>query len=189
MFLGALPGLSVCDWASCIKLQSSRVEDSWQRYVDVFQLYATGGAAGRTDDEQRADLEARALYYMDVYFLVLAIRSVVRIHEAIASRLADSRLQSAGTAFSRSVPTAKAFRDLYEHIDEYAVGRGRLQRSRVHKDMFPFPHSVSLEGLVVSYGDMRLDLATAAQAAIDLADKTCQAWVDAVNSSARRKSR
>lgn len=71
----------------------------------------------------------------DARFLIVALRWVHR-HCAAASRLVDDpALVEAVAAFEANVfhGEAKGMRDVWEHLDDYIVGSGHLQRERVRR--------------------------------------------------------
>jgi hypothetical protein len=70
--------------------------------------------------ERREDPGAEYELYADVYFLVLAIRRLLRFHDALAKQLGDPRLDAARLASGASAPDAKVLRDFFEH-DEYLL--------------------------------------------------------------------
>jgi hypothetical protein len=74
------------------------------------------------------ELRIGARLLWEAHFLVIAIRQLLRGQEAYMRQTGDRRLADARAAFDAAVPHAKNFRDFLEHIDEYLLDRGKLQR-------------------------------------------------------------
>jgi len=68
--------------------------------------------------------------HVDGYFLVFAIRQVVRSAEAMQKAVGgDTVLKTAQDRFLAEHPQAKAMRDVLSHFDDYERGTGTLQKS------------------------------------------------------------
>ena len=69
----------------------------------------------------------------DAYLFVLALRNVRRAAALTAKLAGGSRrvvIRRALVAFDEALPTAKDLRDVLDHFDDYALGRGKLQDSK-----------------------------------------------------------
>jgi hypothetical protein len=118
--------------------------------------------------------------HMDTHFLVIAIRNVLRDHDAIASRMPGRRkeLAEARRAFVDAAPTVRDFRNFYEHLDKYIAGVGNAQQS----GEIAGPTSPQLrlswthDTIEIVFGGKVLEVAAAAEAAIELADTTFAIW-------------
>jgi hypothetical protein len=84
-------------------------------------------------------------------------------------------LVNARRAFASQVPEVKTFRDFFEHLDQYAIGEGRLQTlGRMDADVrgavaYMSPGSVTGEIWLV-LGDLNLPVKEAARASLVFAD-------------------
>ena len=100
----------------------------------------------------------------DAALTLLALRNVLRAAEWCARDLqrptSDPMDWIAG--FHRMVPDLINARDALEHFDEYATGRGRLQRSTA--ESFSFSFSVGLVGPLVNVGRFSIRMQTAKEA-------------------------
>lgn len=68
---------------------------------------------------------------VDGLALVAAARRFQRVAEDLAGRLSSSHLDAALTTFRAATFGLVQIRDVAEHIDEYGIGSGRLDRPRI----------------------------------------------------------
>lgn len=163
------PGAGVRLWGEAAAMQFDRV-------IDANYRHRKSNEPSVADEDQ--DKGAESQLHMDVYFLALAIRRVLRFHEAIAKQIHDERLGAARERFQKTAWPAKDFRDFWEHLDEYVVGTGHRQRSgEVVGRISPVLHlRWDADNVVVRFGDTAMDITVAAQAAIKLAEETEDVW-------------
>lgn len=163
------PGAGVRLWGSAVAAQFDRV-------VEANYRHRRNHEHGRSDESEDPDAETRL--HTDVYFLALAIRRVLRFHEAIARQIDDARLHAAREEFLRRAAHASEFRDFYEHLDEYLLGKGRKQRKQaVRNRIAPVLRSRwDCDNLVVRFGAAEMDITLAAKAAIALSEATAAVW-------------
>lgn len=104
----------------------------------------------------------------DAALMLLALRNVLRAAEWLAHELShqadDARWWI--DEFNRNIPDLINARDALEHFDDYAVGRGRLQRSQPGPCSFSF----SADGTepVVHVGQFRIKVRRASSACREL---------------------
>lgn len=163
------PGAGTRLWSKAVAMQYDRVADANYRHRKTNEP-----EAAETDTDQTAESQL----HMDVYFLALAIRRVLRFHDAIAEQIDDPRLVAARERFRKTAWPAKDFRDFWEHLDEYLVGTGRRQASgEIPGRISPVLYlRWDADNVVVRFGDTTMDITVAAQAAIQLAGVTGDVW-------------
>jgi hypothetical protein len=163
------PGAGVRLWGNAVSLQYDRVVDANFRHRKSHEPNAAPADPDKIAESQ---------LHIDTYFLALAIRRVLRFHEAISRQIDDRRLSSARTAFQKTAWPAKDFRDFWEHLDEYLLGTGRRQRSgEVASRIAPVLHlRWDADNVIVRFGDTTMDITVAAQASIVLAKETGDVW-------------
>jgi hypothetical protein len=100
--------------------------------------------------------------------MLLALRNVLRAAEWLAHELSDQTDDARWwiDEFNRNIPDLINARDALEHFDDYAVGRGRLQRSQPG----PYSFSFSTDGTepVVYVGQFRIKVRRAGSACREL---------------------
>jgi len=126
-----------------------------------------------TDDQSDEVMTAFGRLRIETHFLLVAIRHVLRCYRRSASATGAVELEAAGAAFDVRVPEAKNFRDVLEHIDQYAVGEGRLQADDPEAQRFglrvDFDTADPSGHVTLLMGERSLPVKDAALAAIDLA--------------------
>jgi hypothetical protein len=117
----------------------------------------------------------------EAHFLVVAVRQLLRAQEVYLKQTGDHRLKDARAAFDAQVPHAKDFRDFLEHLDEYLLDRGKLQREgRLALGLaMQVVHARSTGRVTLRFGDdHELDLYDATDAALVLAAVTAEVWFE-----------
>jgi len=144
------------DYVDAVLLWASAAITSSERLLRVDQNF-TPWASKRPRPES-------VFHKADAALMLLALRNVLR-----ACRWAADELRSLATdvdeiltTFDSYLPGVVNARDALEHFDEYAVGRGRLQRT----DPTPYGFSLILiEGrLTIQVGPIALDVEDARSA-------------------------
>lgn len=163
------PSAGVRLWARVAETQFARVVDANYRHR---RNHEPDAPEGNKDKSAEHELHA------DIYFLALATRNVLRYHDAIAAQLVDRRLAGARETFLAAAPYAKDFRDFYEHLDEYVLGRGRQQkRGAIDGRISPILRSRwDCDNVVVCFGDLEMDITLAGKAAAALGRATAEVW-------------
>jgi hypothetical protein len=118
-------------WGAAVRLQLARVEEA-QAVV-----LAEKRAAEEGDTPRQAWLREGVAFFhtqnADAHFLLVAMRNVLRSADRAAQD--DHDIAAATSAFYREFPDVHDLRDMLEHLDEYAIGQGKLQRAgRVSAD-------------------------------------------------------
>jgi hypothetical protein len=124
---------------------------------------------------------------VDVHFLLIAVRHIVRL----AQRIRDMAKEEAPTAvrdeliaalsrFNSQHLEAKMMRDLLEHFDAYAEGAGDLRTRLDQDDLAWGPADGTLAdlrqgGLLLLKGGLQLNVQDVGQGALDLADDVVNA--------------
>ena len=106
---------------------------------------------------------------VDALMFVDALRNVLRGAESILGKNA-----SAVHEFRKSVPHAVVVRDVLEHFDEYAAGRGKHRQSGTFQgDQRTLIHARTLAGAyTILIGNLQLDLHSEAAASSRLLTAT-----------------
>lgn len=182
MDLGVKASAGMVHWGTAVRLQLERAREA--RDQDRDNMRHTNVEMQRTPVGEQMPPEpfpeAHRRLHIDTYFLVLAIRNVLRFHDAIQKQLNDAELRRARADFDRRAPNAKDFRDLYEHLDAYISGKGRQAPGYAAAPVLAL--SWTEDTLHVRFvGHPDLDVIEAGEAAIELAQITARAWFEAVN--------
>jgi hypothetical protein len=119
--------------------------------------------------------EAWERLHSTAFLLVTAIHQVVTFEHRIRCLTGDAELARARERFDFVAPQTEALRDLVIHLDEYAVSQGRRQTGRAKPPIRePYLWSdiywVDGGGTILSLGGEGLNLRTAANAAVELAE-------------------
>jgi hypothetical protein len=129
----------------------------------------------------------------DAYLFVLALRNVRRA-AALTGRLAGGQpqvaIRRALVEFDHALPTAKDLRDVLDHFDDYALGRGKLQdRKRPWPVIEWYEESPDTYRLNIGVGGklLAVEVAAASHASQELLDSIAQAltWPAAQGGSRR----
>jgi hypothetical protein len=144
---------------------------SARHYTEV-----THGAVRR----QRDRLKQRPPQLADGYLFVIALADLVRAARVVQKLTKSKALADALCAFECAAPTAKNFRDLIEHWDDYVEGKGRRQRDlglEKGRHWFWWKSHVSVLVLRIgaTKGGLELDVKAASQASLDLYVATTKA--------------
>jgi hypothetical protein len=120
------------------------------------------------------DLESWERLHATALILVVAIDQVLVFERRVRSLTGDAELAEARARFDASRPDTNALRDLVAHLDAYAVGEGWRQTGKQlppisEKYLSPLIWWGDGEGTMLNLGKERLNLRTAAAAAIKLA--------------------
>lgn len=136
-----------------------------------------GGAVSIEVDRVRS---AKGAYerHVDGYFLVFAIRQVVRSAEAMQRAVGgDAALKEAQDRFLAEHPQAQAMRDVLSHFDDYERGTGRLQKSGEVGDIQIWFGVGDPSFTLALASGLTIELSAASTAAIALANATLEAEV------------
>lgn len=100
----------------------------------------------------------------DSYFLLVAIRHVLALAESVLNRFGDDSVLQAMERFKRDAPDARDMRNVIAHLEEYAVGAGKLKNRGLQG------HGMIQVGtdLVMRAGELEVDLRRATAAAQEL---------------------
>jgi hypothetical protein len=118
--------LSPRHWAAAAERQRERLQAAHEAL-----LSDAGGI-----DEQ--DVLVRQMH-VDTHFLLIAARHIQRALDRYRELLDDPRVERIWLDFVVAFPEAKRLRDVLEHLDEYALGAGRLHRSGELPQAHTFP--------------------------------------------------
>jgi hypothetical protein len=119
--------------------------------------------------------EAWERLHSTAFLLVVAIDQVVAFEGRIRSLTGDAELFRARDRFDSVAPQTEDLRDLVIHLDDYAVSQGWRQTGHA-EPLIAEPYLASSVywvdggGTILSLGDESLDLRTAANAAVELAE-------------------
>lgn len=160
-------GLSPRYWAVALELQEERLVQTHRKLVD-----AKAGSQERQVLFQQLHLEA--------HFLMIALDHVLESLKVCAGLLGDERIAGIRDDFEARAPWLQHFRDVLEHLDDYTLGRGRLQTSgKLDEHTGPVltfaPLDRPLE-VVLQLGSWSLPLRGAAQGGSRLGHMLAQAW-------------
>ncbi len=120
---------------------------------------------------------------IDVHFMLVAIRQILRYGEKYAKLIDDERLQRGLAAFAAAAPNLAHLRDMLEHLDEYVTGEGRFQEkiSMEPRRLLPIFVETSRdpeEDFELLLGDYSIPVKGAAEAAIMLGELLEEVWKD-----------
>jgi hypothetical protein len=124
----------------------------------------------------KANREAWDRLHGTAFLVVVAIDQVLAFESRVRSLTGDADLAQARARFDAVGPRAEALRDLVVHLDDYAVGEGRRQTGKEPGPQITDPYLETFiswtngGGTVLDLGGERLNLRTAASAAVDLAE-------------------
>lgn len=159
-------------WSAAVSLQLDRVQFAHRELVALLAQPSSSGG-DPTDEESDAVMALFGRLRIETHFLLVAIRHVLLFHRRAMSSTGNTELDLAGAAFDARVPHAKDFRDVLEHIDEYAAGEGRLQAGDLDARKFglrvSFDVADSTGEVTLLMGQRSLPVKDAAHAAIELA--------------------
>lgn len=160
-------GLSPRYWAVALELQEERLVETHRKLIE-----AKAGSQERKALFQQLHLEA--------HFLMIALGHVLESLKVCAGVLGDERIARIRDDFESRAPWLKHFRDVLEHLDDYTLGRGRLQKSgKLDERSGPVltfgPLERPLE-VVLQLGSWRLPLRGAAQGGSRLGRLLAEAW-------------
>jgi hypothetical protein len=161
------------------EIWADAIETQWIRVVETREALRQ---LPPFDDATPEVNELQGRLTWEAHFLVIAIRQLLRTHEAFLKQTGDHRLVRARAEFDAAVPHAKDFRDFLEHLDRYLRDEGDLQkRGDVATGVDLVVHWGRQTGRVtLGFGDHLLDLGDAAEAAHPLAEVTAAVWFDHV---------
>jgi hypothetical protein len=144
----------------------------WARAVqDNLELHES---ARKRFAANSADLESWERLHATALILVVAIDQVLVFERRVRSLTGDAELSEARAHFDALRPDTNALRDLVAHLDAYAVGEGWRQTGKQlptisEKYLTPLIWWGNGGGTMLNLGEERLNLRTAAAAAIKLA--------------------
>lgn len=136
-------------------------------------------AAGRDvgDHAREASLRLDA----DSHFLLVAVRSGMRLAKRVQKVMTDERLGEAMAAFAEEFPTTTDLRDVLTHIDEYVLNQGQLQpggrsKGEVEDGSFSFRVYTNDGDAVVAFGPFAVKLLAVAAATERVLDLAAEVW-------------
>ncbi len=186
--LGVRPSAGMNHWGASVRTQLKRVREARdellsdsRRSADHNARQINGEDVGPLPEAEHPEADHRL--HMDTHFLVIAMRNVLRDHDAITKRMESSdRLVKVKAEFMKTAPSVTDFRNFYEHLDEYIAGTGNAQKSgEIEGPASPQLHlSWTRDVLGVRFGSLHLDVIKAAEAAAKLADDTFDIWHTAI---------
>jgi hypothetical protein len=154
-------------WAAALELQDERVAATYRAVTE-----APRDTAERADAFQRLHIEA--------HFLLIAIAHMLRLLDVCAEVLDDDQIKRIRDDFRNRAPWIKNFRDVLEHLDEYAVGGGRLRKGGKLPEraamVLTFGPLNRPDEVVVQLGSWRLPLRSAAEGGRALGSVLAKAW-------------
>ena len=159
------------------KLWADAIEAQERRIAEIQDALGRQKPVGRQTIE---DFDLGARLNWEAYFLVLAIRQLLYTHEECFTQTGDRRLTEARAQFDASVPNAREFRNILEHMHEYFRDEGLLQKRGVVAtgQQLGTRWGRDTGRVTMDFGDMELDLWDAADAALALAQVTANVWAE-----------
>ena len=133
-------------WRQAIARQSERIEVGQQLVLEAF------------NDGRPVAIEEHQRVMADVHFLLIAVRQILRYLDRLRDLTGDPQLVDADSEVRAAMPHVKDARDILEHLDEYAIGLGRLQLSGQVDVKDPLP-KLSYRSSTDSKGELDLRLA------------------------------
>jgi hypothetical protein len=179
-FITTIRHMSPGYWGEAIRLQLTRIEACQEWIVSEVrrvQEWSPPEPEPKPDSFYQDGVAYFHRMSADCHFLLIAMRNLLRAIEAQPVGK-DRRVIEAREEFEHSVPHAKDFRDILEHLDDYQAGKGRLQKpgpniNPEERGLFLWYHSRTDPSAEVDYhfGDLRVSvpLKVAATGAIELA--------------------
>lgn len=155
-------------WAAAIELQRERLEAD-QRAI----AHSAPGTAPRR--------EAIRCLQIDAHFGLVAIRNLLRMVDQYTRVLKDAALSADRAAFTLAAGESKHFRDVLEHLDDYALGTGRLhERGELDPTAglptLSFQPPAPQEEVLLELGDWLLPLKATSTAAVKLGEIAVYVW-------------
>lgn len=163
-------------WRAVVATQIERIEEEQARLVE-------STSPGADPFDFREAIAERGPIQADTHFLLIAVRHVLRYHAQYLKLTNDQRLIDAEASFNAAIPHVTVLRNVLEHLDEYAVGEGRLQRDGEVADHaapalhFQSPDDAAAE-IELRLADRSVPLKATARATIRLAGLLIQVWND-----------
>ena len=109
------------------------------------------------------------------------------MQESILEQTGDANLKVARTKFDQAVPQVRDFRNFLEHLNEYLLNRGRLQKEgRVEQDpSMGLVYMDSDDHVFMHFDEFHLELHTATDAARELVAASKEAWLKRIIEATR----
>ena len=154
-------------WAKALRLQDERLAATYEEVITAPR-----------DSEERVDAFDRL--HIEAHFLLIAFAHMLRLLEVFANVLDDEYIRTIRDDFRKRAPWIKNLRDVLEHLDEYAVGKGKLKKSgeidpRTAMMLTFGPSERPLE-VFAQLGSWRLPLRAAAETGQRLSVVLAEAW-------------
>lgn len=172
-------------WGKVAEHQLGRIRQHQQDFHD----WAAAAERGEPVPEQLDGMWAQLAFPwrigLDANYLLYAARNVLRYTDHYEQNLTSlGYRQHAALArawFSHEAPHTKTVRDVLEHIDEYALGAGRLKLPAPDRwGEIRFVHDETLDGLLgevtYDFGGVHVELHRLGEAAIHLAAVLHSLW-------------
>src|SRR4051812_15264010 len=118
----------------------------------------------------------------DSHFFLVAVGGLLRLARRYRELTGDARVSNGEARFSAAVGDAKDLRDVLEHIEDYAIGEGNLQREgKIPKvnDSLPDVHLADgdpTSEIELVFAGMAVPVKRAAAAAFELARELDAVW-------------
>ncbi|HEY5054310.1 MAG TPA: hypothetical protein VII45_12975 [Solirubrobacterales bacterium] len=161
-------------WAAAVSCQLERIESHLRC---LHETEARSGVPSVPVYDVSRPIHAYDALEIDVHFLLVAVRNVLWLLKRHEDQLGkDDRLRAAGAVFEAKFEHVRKLRNVLEHFDGYAVGRGDFQ-DEVEPDArraLPYFVQASNDGNVASLefrlGKLSVPVKEVADDAIRLAD-------------------
>lgn len=124
VFTGTTRHNSAAFWGAAVRLQLSRVEEMQAVVLENMKAVDIGEVPRRT-----WLLDGVAFFHAqsaDIHFLLISMRNVLRL--AVRVGVHSPEIAAALSAFNEDFADVPDLRDMLEHLGEYALGEGLLQR-------------------------------------------------------------
>jgi len=165
-------------WRGTIEMQRDRVLCGWNAWQDEHRRHPDR-SADPADGFATCLLHDFGPMLADAHFMLVAIRRLEmccrQMHRVSGNRLILDALDQ----FAAAVPSAKHVRDVLEHFDAYASCEGRRPETGAQGHWMP---RLSFDpDPALNVGDLSVDLLSAADAAVELAETVGAAWRDHIS--------
>lgn len=166
--VGRLPGTGPRLWGEAVE----------QQLVAVVQLnrghrrHHAWGPTPKPEDPNVPSVLDRL--HVHAYYLVMAIKRVLRFTSSLAKATQDQRLYALRNDYVRKFSSFEIIRDYYEHLDAYTLGEGKHQRGDAPRIAAPIApllkSSWHTDDVIVDLGGESLNLTAAGWSAKELAE-------------------
>jgi len=165
--VGRLPGTGPGLWGEAVEQQLVAVVKLNRRHR---RRHAWGPEPKPEDPNVPSVLDQ---LHVHAYYLVMAIKRVLRFTSSLAKTTQDQRLYALRDDYVRKFSSFEIIRDYYEHLDAYTLGEGKHQRGDAPKLAAPIApllkSSWHTDDVIVDLGGESLNLTAAGWFAQELA--------------------